>query len=64
VDEKFPDDPLINQFFTETLFESYRKLGFDIMTGVLKGKPLEDQGDDRLAQIFKVLDFGKRVVAF
>lgn len=54
-DENFPDDPLINQFFTETLFESYRKLGFDIMTSVLKGKPLEDQGDDRLAQIFKTL---------
>jgi hypothetical protein len=31
VDSSFPDDALLNQFFTETLFESYRTLGFDIL---------------------------------
>jgi hypothetical protein len=53
-DEDFPDDPLTNQFFTETLFESYRKLGFDIMTGALEAESTsEDQSDDRLGQVFK-----------
>jgi hypothetical protein len=31
INGSFPDDPLINQFFTETLFESYRNLGLDIV---------------------------------
>jgi hypothetical protein len=57
-DQDFPDDPLTNQFFTETLFESYRKLGFDIMTGVLEAETTsEDQSDDRLGQVFKEVKF-------
>jgi hypothetical protein len=53
-DESFPDDPLTNQFFTETLFESYRKLGLDIMTGLLETQSTsESQSDDRLGQVFK-----------
>jgi len=57
-DQDFPDDPLTNQFFTETLFESYRKLGFDIMTGVLEAESTsEDQSDDRLGQVFKEVKF-------
>lgn len=53
-DENFPDDPLVNQFFTETLFESYRKLGLDIMTGILEARSTsEGQGGDRLGQVFK-----------
>jgi hypothetical protein len=52
--ENFPDDPLVNQFFTETLFESYRKLGLDIMTGVLEAQSTsEGQSDDHLGQVFK-----------
>jgi Patatin-like phospholipase len=57
-DQNFPDDPLTNQFFTETLFESYRKLGLDIMTGVLESENTsEDQSDDRLGQVFKEVKF-------
>jgi hypothetical protein len=58
LDENFPDDPLINQFFTETLFECYRKLGFDIMTSVLEAEPLsEDEFNDRLKQVFRDVRF-------
>jgi hypothetical protein len=38
INKTFPDDSLLNQFFTETLFESYRKLGFDTVHHVVKGK--------------------------
>jgi hypothetical protein len=38
VDSAFPDDTLANQFFTETLFESYRTLGLDIFASAFEPK--------------------------
>jgi hypothetical protein len=49
VNPKFPDEPLIDQWFGESQFESYRKLGDDLMSVVLmKSKPR------RLDRLFKV----------
>ncbi|MBV8275005.1 MAG: hypothetical protein JO170_07075 [Verrucomicrobia bacterium] len=31
IDSSFPDESLLNQFFTETLFESYRTLGLNML---------------------------------
>ncbi|MBV8900753.1 MAG: patatin-like phospholipase family protein [Verrucomicrobia bacterium] len=41
VHSDFPDDPIFNQFFAESTFESYRQLGFDILRTALK-----DEGSD------------------
>ena len=35
VDTAFPDDPLLNQFFAETAFESYRLLGLGTVDAIL-----------------------------
>jgi hypothetical protein len=35
VNPSYPDDSLLNQFFTEPTFESYRSLGFDIVSTTL-----------------------------
>ena len=34
VDKAFPNDSLLNQFFTETAFESYRLLGLQTVAAV------------------------------
>ena len=51
VDTAFPDDPLLNQFFAETAFESYRLLGLGTVDAILaKERALSRTGRARLTE--------------
>jgi hypothetical protein len=56
INKTFPDDPLLNQFFTETLFESYRKLGFDTVRHLVGGKLDLGQADSMKEPTFLTID--------
>jgi hypothetical protein len=43
---EFPQQPTANQFFTESQFESYRKLGLHIWESAVEGLPVPSLADD------------------
>ena len=53
----FPHQPTIDQWFTESQFESYRALGFEITDGILNGALADADcvADPSLAKIFATL---------
>ena len=54
VNPSYPDDSLLNQFFAESIFESYRNLGCDILRTALAESPEENgAGKPPLDRIFE-----------
>jgi hypothetical protein len=66
INKTFPDDSLLNQFFTETLFESYRKLGFDTVRHLVGGKldlgEADGMKEPTFLKIDKLFGVGKKGV--
>jgi hypothetical protein len=54
VNPEFPDDALVNQFFTESIFESYRRLGMDIVGHKVSQASADGSEVVALEKFFKV----------
>jgi hypothetical protein len=52
---EFPHETTANQFFTESQFESYRKLGLHVLNAAFEGVPADLEKPDGLDELFETL---------